>query len=75
MGGVWVQLLGVQGARARDILVLRECIWNAPEVSFVLPALDDIGSLGIPPRWVIYPSWFPHWETVSRFPAGTVRLS
>ena len=32
-GGVWVQLLGRQGAHARVILVLLECIWNAPEVS------------------------------------------
>ena len=28
VGGVWIQLLGVQGARASVILVLRECIWN-----------------------------------------------
>ena len=28
--GVWVQLLGVEGARGIVILVLRECIWNAP---------------------------------------------
>ena len=46
MGGVWVQLLGVKGARSRTILVLRECIWNVLVVSFVLPAFDDTGSLG-----------------------------
>ena len=55
VGGVWVQLLGGQGARTRVILVLRECIWNAPAVSLVLPAFDDTGSLGFPPRHVIYP--------------------
>ena len=26
---VWVQLMGGEGARARVILVLRQCIWNA----------------------------------------------
>ena len=36
---------GGQGDRARVILVLRECIWNASAVSLVLPALDDIGSM------------------------------
>ena len=39
-----------QGGRARFILVLRECIWNAPAVSLVLPTSDDTGSLGSPPR-------------------------
>ena len=29
-------------ARARVILVLRECFWNAPAVSLVLPAFDGI---------------------------------
>ena len=38
----------------RVILVLRECIWNAPAVSLVFPAFDDIGSLGSPPRRVVY---------------------
>ena len=36
-GGVWVQLLEDEEARARVILVLRECIWNASAVSLVLP--------------------------------------
>ena len=31
VGGIWVQL-GGQGAHARVILVLRECIWNAAAV-------------------------------------------
>ena len=43
------------GGRAHVILVLRECIWNAPAVSLVLPAFDDTGSLGSPPRQVVYP--------------------
>ena len=49
-------MLWGQGARARVILVLRECIWNAPAVSLVFPAFDDAGSLGYPPRQVVYPS-------------------
>ena len=53
--GVWVQLLGVQGGPACVILVLRECIWNAPEVSLVVPAFDDTSSLGSPPTQVVYP--------------------
>ena len=47
---MWVQLLGGQVARARDILVLRECIWNALVVSLVLPTFDNKGFLGSPPR-------------------------
>ena len=34
------------------ILVLRECIWNLPVVSLVLPDFDDSGSLGSPPHQV-----------------------
>ena len=37
------------------ILVLRECIWNSPAVSFVLPPFDDTGSQVSPPRQVVYP--------------------
>ena len=40
-----------QRVRARVILVLRECMWNDPAVSLVLPAFDDTGSLG----HVVYP--------------------
>ena len=54
MGRVWVQLLGGQGARARVILVLRECIWHAPAVSLVPPAFDNTGSLGSAPSQVVY---------------------
>ena len=54
VGGVWVQLLGGQGARTVVILVLRECIWNAPAFSLVLPVFDNNGSLGSPPRQVVY---------------------
>ena len=32
---------GCQRACALLILVLRECIWNTPAVSLVLPAFDD----------------------------------
>ena len=46
-GGVW-------GPRARFILVLSECIWNAAAVSLVFPAFDDTGSLGFPSRPVVY---------------------
>ena len=55
MEGVWVQLLGGQGARDRVILVLRDCIWNEPGVPLVLPAFDDASSLGSPPHQVVYP--------------------
>ena len=50
MGGVWVQLLGGQIARALLILVLREWIWNVPAVSLVLQNFDGTCSLGYPPR-------------------------
>ena len=54
-GGVWVQLLmGGQGAHPRVILALREYIWNALTVSLVLKAFDGTGSLGFPPRHVVY---------------------
>ena len=55
MGGFWVQMLGGLGAHARVILVLRECIWIVPEVSLVFLTFDDTGSLGSPPRQVVYP--------------------
>ena len=48
--GVWVHLLGAQGFRVWVILVLRECIMNAPVVPPVLPTSDVAGSLGFPPR-------------------------
>ena len=50
---MWVQLLEGGGARARVILVLRECISNALGVSLVLPNFDDTNSLGSP-RQVVY---------------------
>ena len=51
-GGVWVQLL-------EDVLlVLGECICNAPVFSYFLPAFDDTGSQGFPPRRVVYPRGF-----------------
>ena len=55
MGGILVSIVGDEGPRACIILVLRECIWNAPAVSFVFPAYDDTGSLGSPPRRVVFP--------------------
>ena len=60
MGGVWVQLLEGQGACAHVILVLRECVWNAPAALLVLPAFDDTVSLGSSPHQVVYPlfQWF-----------------
>ena len=45
-------LLGGQGACARVVLILRECIWNMPAVCIVLP---DTGSLGSLPRQLVYP--------------------
>ena len=47
--------LGGLGTHPRFILVLRECIWNAPAVLLVLSTFDDTGSLGFPQRWVVYP--------------------
>ena len=65
-----------QGARARVILVLRECIWNDPMGSLVIPAIDDTGSLGSP-RQLVYPpsSMLPPWVTASHFLVGKKRLS
>ena len=69
VGGVWVQMLEGQGAHDCVILVVRKYIWNAPTVSLFLEALDDIGSLGSPPRQVVYTpgSVVPPWVTISRF--------
>ena len=63
VGRDWVQLLGCQVTRALVILVLRECIWNAPADSLFLPAFDDTGFLVSPPRQVVYPpgSMAPPW--------------
>ena len=59
-------------ARARVILVLRECILNVPTVSLVLPAFNDTCSLGPPPRQEVYPpgSKVPPWVTAFRFLVG-----
>ena len=46
---------GGQGALARVILVLRECIWNMPAVTLDLSTFDDASSLGFIPRQVVYP--------------------
>ena len=66
MGGVWVQLLEGQGARARVIFVLHECIWNTSVVSLVLPTFDDTGSLVYQ---LVYPpgEMVPPWVTASRY--------
>ena len=48
----------VRGARARVILVLPECMWNAPTVSLVFPAFDDTGFFDYPPRQVVEPCGF-----------------
>ena len=53
MGECGFNCWGAQGARAR-VLVLHECIWNAPVVSLVHPAFDDTGSLGSPPGQVVH---------------------
>ena len=52
-------------ARPRVILVLRECIFNAPAVSFVLTTFDGTGFLPQRVRWSIRgTSWFhPGGET------------
>ena len=72
VGEVWVQLLEGQGTRAHVIPVLHECIWNALAVSLVLLTFNDTGSLGSPPRQVVFPSgsMVSPWVTASRFLAG-----
>ena len=72
VGEVWVQIFWGQGTRARVILALRECIWNGPTVSLVLPIFYDTGSLGSPLLQVVYPSvsMVPLWVIASRFLAG-----
>ena len=62
-------MLGGLGASPRVILVLRQYIWNVPEVLLVLPAFDDTSSLGSPPHQVVYfpGSMVPPWVTASRF--------
>ena len=40
--------IGGSGARARVILVLRECIWNVPMASLVLSPFDDTDFLSFP---------------------------
>ena len=59
-GESWFNSLERQGARVSAILVLRECIWNAPVVLLDLPTFDDTGSLGSPSRQVSIPlvKWF-----------------
>ena len=52
------------------ILVLRECIGNAPAVSLFLRAFDDTGSQGYPPRRVVYRPVVSTLGTASRFLAG-----
>ena len=71
-GGVWVQLFEGQGAGDHVILVLCECISDAPAVSLVFPAFDDTGSLGYPPRMVVYPHGctVPPWVIAYRFLEG-----
>ena len=55
----WGSLGSIVGVRGPVLVVflfiLRECIWNAPTVSLVVPAFDDTGSLGSPPRHAVYP--------------------
>ena len=69
VAGVWVKLLGAQGARARVIFILRECIWNAATVSLFLPAFDNTGSLGILHiRWCIPDGFHPPSRFLSTFP-------
>ena len=54
-GGSLGPTVGGYGIHTRVILVLREYIWNTPTVSFVIPTIDDTGSLGSLPRQVVYP--------------------
>ena len=66
---------GVTGGPARVILVLRECIWNAPEVSLVLPAFDVTGSLGFSSTSGGLSPWLHPGELPSISLRGIERLS
>ena len=57
-GGGLGSVVGGSGGPFLCHLVLRECIWNAPAVLLVLQAFDDAGSLGSPPRQMVYSPWF-----------------
>ena len=61
------------GAHSHVILVLRECIWNAPAVSLVFPAFDDTGSPDYPPRPIFYRPSVSTLVTASRFLVGCGR--
>ena len=69
-----VEGLWVQEARTVVILVLRECIWNAPTVSLFFPAFDDNDSPDYPPRRVIYRPSVSTLETASSFLAGNGKV-
>ena len=67
VGGVWGQFLeGFRGAKF--VLIL----FYVNVSRMYLPTFDDTGSLGFPPRRVVYPpgSMVPPWVTGSRFLAG-----
>ena len=51
------------------ILVIPECIWNAPAISVVLPAFGDT-LLGFSSATGGLSPWFPPWVTVSHFHVG-----
>ena len=59
-------------AHAFVILVLCECIWNAPSILLVLPTFDNTSSLGSPLHQVVYPagSMVPPLVTASCFLVG-----
>ena len=48
-----VQFWGVREP-ALVLFLFYECIWNAPAASLVLQTFADTGSLGPPPRQVLY---------------------
>ena len=75
-GGSLGSIVGGLGDCTRVILVLCKCIWKAPAVSLVLPGFEDTGSLGSPPRQVVYPSssMVPLWVTASRFHEGNRKV-
>ena len=55
-GGSLGSIVGGKEGGRTHVLVLDECILNAPAVSLLLLAFDDTGSLGNTPRLVLYPS-------------------
>ena len=54
-GCIYIFRWGGESQGSIVILVISECIRKAPAVMLFLSAFDDTGSLGYPPRRMVYP--------------------